>query len=237
MQRYFSKSMKNKKIILYDTDIHHIKKVMRNKVNDKIEVVSNGKTYLCNIDDLSDFSISIINEVEKNNELNVEIILALALLKEQKQDLVLQKVTELGVNTIIPLNLKRNVVQINKDKEDKKLMRWNNICKEASEQSKRNIIPNILNISNLTDLKNIDADYKFVLSTKEDKKLLNLTLQKINNCDRIIIVVGSEGGITLEEEEYLNSIGFESISLGSRIMRAETAAIYVTSVINYLFMR
>ena len=74
-------------------------------------------------------------------------------------------------------------------------------------------------------------------STKKNKKLLNNYLQNKLSCAKIFIVVGPEGGITDKEEEYLNEIGFESISLGSRIMRAETASIYITSIINYLFMR
>lgn len=237
MQRYFGIDKINNDIILNPSDIHHIKKVMRNNIHDKIEVVYNNITYLCEIEDLTNFKIKILKEEKEDKQLGCKIILGIALIKEQKQDLVLQKATELGVNTIIPINMERCVVKLDDKKFSKKKERWQSICKEASEQSKRNTIPNILNMMNLKELESIDATHKIVLSTKKDKKLLNNYLQNLTSCAKIFIVVGPEGGISDKEEEYLNKIGFESISLGSRIMRAETASIYITSIINYLFMR
>lgn len=237
MQRYFSHSINEYSFILENKDIHHIKNVMRLKKGDKIEVVYDNITYLCQIEQLDNFQIKIIEKMNEDKKIDCEIILAVSLIKEQKYDLVLQKATELGVNTIIPLNMERCVVKIDDKKFLKKKERWQSIVKEAAEQSKRTDIPQITDIMNIKDLQNIKADAKIVLSTKKDKKLLNCYLQNLPFCAKIIIVVGPEGGITEKEENYLNEIGFESISLGSRIMRAETASIYITSIINYLFMR
>lgn len=237
MQRYFGINKIDNNLVLSNGDIYHIKKVMRNNILDKVEVVYDNVTYLCEIESLDNFKINILEEIREDKKLDCEIILGVALIKEQKQDLVLQKATELGVDTIVPINMERCVVKLDDKKFHKKKERWQSICKEASEQSKRNTIPKILDVMNIYELSSIDCDNKIVLSTKKNKKLLNNYLQNKLSCAKIFIVVGPEGGTTDKEEEYLNEIGFESISLGSRIMRAETASIYITSIINYLFMR
>ena len=235
MQRYFAKDRIADKIILYDTDLHHIKNVMRMNINDNIECVHDKKVYLCKIINYNN-QVEIIKELNENNELNCEIIIALGLVKEQKMDLILQKLTELGVSKIIPLNMERSIVKLDKKKEEKKIIRWQSICKEASEQSHRNIIPEVTGIKKISDLDKIIATSKFVCSVKEKENLINKYLQNKKLCAKMIFVIGPEGGITESEEETLNSLGFESISLGTRVMRVETAAIYVASIANYNFM-
>ena len=96
MQRYFAI---NKKLELNESDIHHIINVMRMKKNDKIEIIYDGITYLCNIDEIKNkkIIISIINEIVEDNELPVDVTIAQALVREAKFDYILQKATELGV--------------------------------------------------------------------------------------------------------------------------------------------
>ena len=120
MQRYFAKDLKENKLILYDSDIHHIKKVMRMNINDMIEVVYNSTCYLCKITDLNNFNINIEDTLKQDRELNSHIIIATALVKEQKIDLILQKTTELGVKEIIPTLMERCNVKLDKDRYDKK---------------------------------------------------------------------------------------------------------------------
>lgn len=198
MQRYFAKEIENDQVILQNSDIYHIQKVMRMEVGEKIEVIYENINYLCQIESISPFSLKIIQISNENNELNKEIILAAALIKEQKQDFLLQKLAELGVSKIVPLSLERCVVKIESQKQDKKLERWNHILKESSEQSHRTTIPVLMAISKISDLEKLDLDskktLKLVLSVNEKIKTLKNTLQKIDDCDRIIIVVGPEGG-------------------------------------------
>ena len=132
MQRYFAKDKVDNKIELLDSDMYHIKKVMRMNVNDNVEVIYDKKLYLCKITD--NYEIEIINEIEENNELDIDITIAIGMVKEQKFDLILQKLTELGVKEIIPLIMERSIVKLDNSKINKKLERWNLICKEASEQ-------------------------------------------------------------------------------------------------------
>lgn len=232
MQRYFAKEYKDK-LILEDSDVHHIKNVMRMKIGEFIEIVYDNKLYICKIDSLEPIELTIDSVNEDENKLNLDVTIAVALVKEQKMDLILQKLTELGVNRIIPVSMERSIVKLDDNKFSKKKTRWEAICKEASEQSKRTNIPVIEDVVSIKELAKMEADYKFVASTKEKSKMLNYYLQNMNNYAKIILVVGPEGGISDREESILNDNGFESISFGNLIFRVETAAIYAASIFNF----
>lgn len=234
MQRYFSSSKENNKLFLINDDIYHITRVMRMEDDDKIEVIYNGDIYICNVITKDLPWVSIVSKEEGIAE-NKEIILAVPLLKEQKMDLVLQKATELGVTKIIPVIMERSIVKLDSSKELKKIDRWSKICKEASEQSKRNSIPTITNIMTLKELVK-EVGIKIVCSTVEKENNLKKFLTEHKNYDKIIIVVGPEGGISPNEEEYLVNEGFTRVSLGKRIMRVETVPIFILSALNYEFM-
>ena len=157
-------------------------------------------------------------------------VLCVPILQEQKMSFILQKATELGVDLIIPILTSRSMVKV-KDKENKKIERWKRICKEASEQSKRVTIPLVSEVKKITDL---DLDgLKIVCSTKEKDNTLKKILKNNLKCDKIIMVVGPEGGLTLDEENQLIDLGFIPTSLGDNILRVETAPLYLLSVLNY----
>ncbi|CDE39423.1 ribosomal RNA small subunit methyltransferase E [Firmicutes bacterium CAG:321] len=234
MQRYF---IKNKDMLLEESDIRHIKKVMRMNINDKIEVVYNNKLHICEITSLEPFNIKVIEKLDEDKKTKIELTVAVALVKEQKMDLILQKLTELGVSRIIPVSMERSIVKLDKERFNKKKVRWESICKEASEQSKRTNIPIIEDIKSIKDLTKEDSDLKLVASTKEKEKLLNYYLQSIEDCAKIIMVIGPEGGISDKEEDILVSNGYNRVSFGNLIFRVETATIYVASIINYISSR
>lgn len=234
MQRYF---IKNKDMLLEESDIRHIKKVMRMNINDKIEVVYNNKLHICEITSLEPFNIKVIEKLDEDKKTKIELTVAVALVKEQKMDLILQKLTELGVSRIIPVSMECSIVKLDKERFNKKKVRWESICKEASEQSKRTNIPIIEDIKSIKDLTKEDADLKLVASTKEKEKLLNYYLQSIEDCAKIIMVIGPEGGISDKEEDILVSNGYNRVSFGNLIFRVETATIYVASIINYISSR
>lgn len=236
MQRYFAKECMDK-LILQDSDIYHIKKVMRMKIGDKIEVLYNNKVHLCEIISISPLEFNVLKVTEEENKLNIDVTIAIGLVKEQKMDLILQKLTELGINTIIPVAMERSIVRLEKERFIKKKSRWESICKEASEQSHRSSIPIIEDIMSIDDLTKIDADLKLLASTKEKNNLFNSYLQNNKKCAKIIMVIGPEGGISEREETILNENGYTSVSFGSLIFRVETAAIYAASIFNYSSMR
>ena len=228
MQRYFSDIKKDNLFLLKDEDLYHIKTVMRMGVNDKVEVVYKEKLYICKLN--KDYNAIIEQEINSTIVNKIETVLCVPILQEQKMSFILQKATELGIDLIIPILTLRSMVKID-GKEDKKIERWQRICKEASEQSKRLTIPKISEVKKITELK-MDG-LKIVCSTKEK----NITLKKVlkNNlkCDKIIMVVGPEGGLTEKEEENLVDLGFIPVSLGNNIFRVETVPIYLLSILNY----
>ena len=229
MQRYFAV---DKDLNISDKDKHHIINVMRMKLNDKIEIVYNEKVYMCEINDISkkDVSYSVKDIIDVNNELPLKVTIAVSLVNEKKLDFILQKCTELGVYDFILVNSDRSKIKID-GKEKKKIERWNTITKEAAEQSHRNIKPIVRDIMSINDVLKLDYDLKLTCSTKENEKTIKNVLQNSTNCDRIIIVVGPEGGLTVSEEEKLEKNGFIPVTLGNLILRTETVPIYIMSLV------
>ena len=150
-------------------------------------------------------------------------------------DYILQKATELGVSEIVPTVLNRSIIKLDDAKFQKKKGRWQKICKEASEQSMRNMIPVIRDRMTLSEVALLDG-VKIVCSTREKEKSLKKLLQTVGDCDTLVIVVGPEGGLEEEEEKFLVDAGFSSVTLGNRILRVETVPLYVLSAINYNYM-
>ena len=236
MQRYFAKKKKDNYLVLDKNDLHHIKTVMRMKSGDEIEIIYNKILYICKIDDINSNKFSVVRECNKNNEMEIELVVAVGLVKEQKMDLILQKLTELGVSKIIPVMMERSIVKLDDKKKEKRRCRWQSICKEAAEQSKRNVIPVVEKVKALNELTFSEDYLKMVCSVKERNNLINNYLQNNKNYAKMIFVIGPEGGISSLEEDFLNSLGYVSVSLGSRVLRVETACIYVASIINFFSM-
>lgn len=236
MQRYFAKEKINDNFILGSDDLYHIRTVMRMKENDKIYVVYDKTTYICCLENVKDnIQIKILERVENDINSNLEVTLFLPLLKEQKMDLVLQKATELGISRIVPMTTSRSIIKLNDGKEDKKLDRWRRICKEASEQAHRTTIPEVTSITDINKL-DVCCGINIVCSTQEKEKNIKYVLQNHRDCDKINVVIGPEGGLSIKEEEYLKSVGYIPVTLGNNIMRVETVPIFILSTINYEFM-
>ena len=237
MQRYFCNTINNNYFILSENDSHHIKNVMRYHLNDLIEVIYNKDLYICEIIEFNPDKVKI-KEIKKiNNELDIKITICQSLVKENKMDLILQKGTELGAYSFIPLNVKNSIVKFSNKDFLKKRERWQKIIKEASEQSKRNIIPEVLNIMNIKDIVNLDYDLKLICTVNEMSTTLKFVLQNKKKCDKMIIVIGPEGGFTKDEERFLIEHGFISVSLGKLVLRTETASLSALSMINYEYER
>lgn len=234
MQRYFALNKIDNNFILDSGDLHHISKVMRMKNGDFIEVVFDKKLYKCKVKFDSCVNITLEEQILDNSGDILDVVLVIPVLKEQKMDLILQKATELGVSRIIPILTERTVVKVN-DKEMKKIDRWKRIVKEASEQCKRIDVPVIESVKKINELI-FDDGVKLVCSTVENSKNIKNIMHSIKKYDKMYIVVGPEGGLSISEEQKLNDLGFISISLGNRIMRVETVPLFVLSILNYELM-
>ena len=244
MQQYFlnEELNVNSTYELSKDDSNHIVRIMRKKNNDKVYVVFNNEIkYICNIIDnnVDKVLITPYEQVDGSNELPIKITVAIPPLKNDKIEYLIQKITELGVSNIVLFNSERNIAKIKKDKVDSKLNRWNKIIKEAAEQSKRNIIPDITYVDSLRYLIKFSEnyDYKVVAYEKESVNEDNINLKKLltsdlNNKD-VIAVFGSEGGLSEQEIDSLIDGKFDVIGLGKRILRAETAPLYFVSCVAY----
>ena len=236
MQRYFGVSKDDKYLYLEKGDYHHIKNVMRNNDGDLVEVVVDNKLYLGCIENVkADISILIKKELEIINDFIPKVNLIIPLLKENKLDLIFQKSTELGVSKIIIVPLKRCVVRADEKKISFKLNRWMRILKEASEQSNRCDIPDLEYVDSIKKLENLDG-LKIVCSTKNNLNNVKKVLKKNKKCGTINVVIGPEGGLDVIEENLLNEYGYVSTTFGKRILRVETAPLFIMSIINYEYI-
>ncbi len=234
MQRYFVKNIQDNKVILGTEDSYHIKRVMRMKIGDKIEIVYQEKVYLGQIEALDDqVQAKLIEELASSKQHIRPITLAQALVKEQKMDYILQKATELGVTEIIPFCAERSIVKADKQDEKRKI-RWEKIVKEASEQSKRTDLVKIHSILSLRELSQLDNyDVKIICSVSEKEKNLKKLLSNISNSATMLFVIGPEGGLSDQEEQTLMDSGFQRVSLGDTVLRTETAGLFIMSAVRY----
>ena len=244
MQQYFLNEELNinSTYELSKDDSNHIVRIMRKQKNDKVYVVFNKEIkYICTIVDNNVDKVLVTphEQVDGSNELSTKITVAIPPLKNDKIEYLIQKLTELGVSNILLFNSERNIAKIKKDKVDSKLNRWSKIVKEAAEQSKRNLIPDITYVDSLRDLIIFSEKYNHKVvayekeSVNEDNiNLKNLLHSNLNNKD-VIAVFGSEGGLSENEINILTENDCDVIGLGKRILRAETAPLYFVSCVAY----
>ena len=235
-QRYFGQIIDDSAILSED-DIYHCTRVMRMRVGEELEVVCDNQAFVGVVKSLKPFRVDIIGKLKEKRELSSDIILVAALLKGDKMEYVLQKATELGVNEIVLAETKRSIIRLKDAKKEAKVNRYQRILKEAAEQSKRLRIPNLYRIIPFEDIDVINADVKMIAyeEVAGDTKSFNDQIKSLEKGKRLIIVIGPEGGFTEDEVRYAKIKGFTPVSLGRRILRAETASVYALSVIaNYL---
>ena len=250
MDRFFVEpehlNLDDKTLYIDGEDVKHISKVLRYGQGDEIEVCdSNGHEYICRIESIYKTRIdpSIVDEVDINRESRIRVSLYQGVPKSTKMDIILQKLTEAGVDEIVLVNTKRSVVNIKGDKADKKFDRWERIIYEAAKQCKRGLIPKLRGILSfkeaLEDMGKNDINIcpyeaekslgiKEALQTGQVKKILE-------NKDevRVGIFIGPEGGFAEEENEMVKAAGIASVTMGPRIFRTETASIVATAITLY----
>lgn len=218
---------KNEILINDKSDCNHIQNVFRLKVGDELRVVDGEREYLTKILDISkkEVLLEILEEKEDEYSLGVEIDIALGILKNDKMNLAIQKLTEIGVNRIIPLKTERVVVKINEKKE-----KWDVVARETLKQCRGVKFTEISPVKKLSEI-----DYQkydkiiFAYENSGESKSLSEIIKKEDK--NILYIIGPEGGITADEVDFLKNNKAIEISLGKRILRAETAAIVVCGII------
>lgn len=245
MQRFFVQrhqvNLENKTIQIIGEDVNHIKNVLRCKVGEQVEICvkEDSRAYLCEISKMKEtVETVIIQELKNNKESDLYINVIQGLPKSDKMELIIQKCTELGVKEFTPLALKRCVVKIDSKDEEKKIARWQKQAEVAAKQSGRDMIPKINHIHNINTILDLIKNYDLILLAyeNENNNTLKNELQKLpNDCKKIAIIIGPEGGFEESEVKTLNDNGAKVITLGNRILRTETVAIVITSILMYEF--
>lgn len=238
MQRYFVDESLNigDQFNCDDDQLKHMKKVMRYRNGTDITVIDiNSNVFISEIVDIDTGLIKTKELMNEDHELDVDVTLVYCLPKSDKFELVLQKTTELGVSRIVPMISRRCVVRSDAESFKKKYKRYNKILKEASEQSYRLKIPVLEDLITIKDLNKYLSNINLVAYEESSKQGEKSILSKSLNSEykSITVIVGPEGGLDQSEIDYMESIGITPCSLGKRILRSETAPIYILSVIGY----
>ena len=151
-------------------------------------------------------------------------------------EMIVQKAVELGVAEIVPVAMKRCVVKLDAKKASKKVSRWNTIALSAAKQAKRGIIPEVREVRNFKDILEEVQDTEFMLVPYEEAKGMQASKELISQAKgkkSIGIIIGPEGGFEKEEIEQLKAAGGQTMSLGKRILRTETAGMTVLSILMF----
>jgi 16S rRNA (uracil1498-N3)-methyltransferase len=202
---------------------HHLIKVLRLKNNYIFKLFNGvGIEHTVKLEISGKIAIAHIQDTNLcNNESNLKIHLLQGISKGNRMDFAIQKSVELGVTSITPVITERTAVNLKADREQKKLQHWRAIAISACEQSGRSFLPEIHSICHLPQaITSYSNDLKLLLDPVSETHLNSLTAK-----DKIQILIGPEGGLSENEIQLAKNNGFESIKLGPRILRTETAAL------------
>jgi 16S rRNA (uracil1498-N3)-methyltransferase len=219
----------------------HATRVLRLSVGDKIKLFNgDGFDYTCELISVkrSEVLAKAQSQLEVKNESPLNITLLQGISSGERMDYTIQKAVELGVNAIQPLSTERSVVKLSPERAQKRLEHWQNVVISACEQSGRAFVPKVLAPINLTAWLGAnnhagagDADFRILLNPIGAKQLSALpkTTQKIQ------LLIGAEGGLSQAEIDLATNHGFQSIVLGPRILRTETAALTAIATMQTLW--
>ncbi len=230
----------DKSVIITGSDVNHIRNVLRMKPGEEISVSNgqDGREYRCGILSLEEDCIRCELRFIKEDgvELPSKIYLFQGLPKADKMEFIIQKAVELGVYQVIPVATKRCVVKLDDKKAKSKIARWQGIAEAAAKQSKRGIIPQVSEVMSFRDAVRYAADMDVKLIPYELAEGMEKTKALIEHIEpnrSIAVFIGPEGGFEGEEIRVALESGIESVTLGKRILRTETAGMTVLSWIMY----
>ena len=232
--------------VITGPDVNHIKNVLRMKPGERI-LLSDGKgtNCLCELMEIgvSEVKARILPEEVSDTELPVEVTLYQGLPKADKMEFIIQKCVELGVTRIVPVEMARCVMKLDKKKEEVKRKRWHGISESAAKQSKRMIVPEISSVMKYKDAIKEAAALDLSLVPYEDAESLEgaggmertrTLIKALRPGQKCAVFIGPEGGFSDQEIEEAQEAGFHMVTLGKRILRTETAGLFILSAIGFM---
>jgi len=225
--------------VISGSEARHMTKVLRMIRGDRFILMDDkGQRFESHIESLSpkEVIVSLDKKIPAPPPSPVHITICQSLLKSGPMDYMIRKTSELGVNLILPFISERTVVKFDRDRSDNKMKHWQNVLQSAAKQSGRerpaDMSPPKGFCETVSRFKNEDA-LKVIFWEDENSRGLKSVLKTISPAAGFVGIVGPEGGITAREVEAAKEAGFISVSLGSRILRAETAAVLITGIVQY----
>ncbi len=230
----------DKQVQILGSDVNHIKNVLRMKIGEELSVSNgvDGKEYRCGIVSMEEDCIlcELRFIKEEGVELPSQIYLFQGLPKADKMELIIQKAVELGVYAVVPVAAKRCVVKLDDKKAKSKISRWQGISEAAAKQSKRRIVPQVMDVMSMREALDFVKDFDVKLIPYELAEDMSKTKEIIGNLQpeqKIAVFIGPEGGFEETEVQLAMEKQVNPITLGRRILRTETAGFTILSWMMY----
>lgn len=239
MHRFFIPQLYSEEMYIEGVDAWHISKVLRMQPREKLQIVSDdGVSAVAEIASIDRERVYVrcLEKLAESHEPQVKLVLAQGLTKGEKMDFIVQKAVEMGAYSVVPVAMEHSVVRLEGAKAAKKVERWQKIAESAAKQSKRDIIPQIQPVQSMAQmLADNNFQTKIIAYECEDKISLKAALQaaEAGGIQKLLLIIGPEGGISEHELELAKAAGAVPVSLGRRILRAETAGLVAISAIFY----
>jgi len=239
MNRFFvdKTDSKDKYIILNDSiQLHHLRDVLRIKPLELVEVFDScGNEYIAAVLEVGAKAVKLeVKEKSEPKDLGINVTVACAIPKKVKMDDIIDKLTQLGVESIIPLETERVIVRLDKQKKIERFVRWEKIALSAAKQSHGSRLVRIKPISTLNEvlLNTNEFDLKLIPTLEGKRKSLKeIFSQESRKIKKVMVLIGPEGDFTPGEIYQAKKANFLPVSLGKRVLRVDTAAIAVVSFI------
>ena len=240
MHRFFVPQLYNEEMHIEGVDARHISKVLRMQPGAQLQIVSDdGVSAVAEITAIDSERVTVrcLEKLAESHEPRVKLVLAQGLAKGEKMDFIIQKAVEMGAYSVIPVAMEHSVVRLDGAKAAKKVERWQKIAESAAKQSKRDIIPEVQAVQSMTEmLAKCACQTKIIAYECEDRLSLKAALkaaEEAGGISELLLIIGPEGGISEGELEQARQAGAVPVSLGRRILRAETAGLVAISAIFY----
>ncbi|ABO51003.1 protein of unknown function DUF558 [Desulforamulus reducens MI-1] len=227
--------------VINGPDVKHISRVLRMETGNNLTLLDGrGNVYLAQILEINKQEVHcrILEQQEATSEPTVKVTLVQGLPKGDKMETIIQKCTELGVSSIIPLAAARSIVKLDAKKAAERVQRWQRVAVEAAKQCRRSGIPEVYMLSSWDEiLQQIPPDALVLMPWEGERtKSLREVLQTRPMAPgQVYIFIGPEGGFEEEEVERVKEKGFYPVTLGSRILRTETAGPAALTMVLYQF--
>lgn len=243
MPKFFidKENIKNNTAKIVGQDATHIARVLRHTVGDRITVCDGfGFDYSAEITEVlkDEIYLNLSDKYRCPSEASVKITLFQCLPKGSKMEYIIEKCTELGIFSVVPVASKRCVVKIEDEKKEaRKTQKWQKTADEAVKQCQRGIIPKVYDIKPFNEAVKMVSEFDvcIVAYECEEENTLKAVLKNNNGAKNVGIFIGPEGGFEPAEVLALKEAGAFSVTLGKRILRTETAGICVLSAVMYEF--